>query len=220
MNSSLATEQYARGIYNAFISYKRRYRGGNNTPIMVGPEVKSEKVTIPQVVPQKQKEEEAPKKEVKPKAEEKQKPVEKEKPEKPDSAAVNSQPVTEKTDNLDKSGSSGKSEVAQKNDNSVSEPETVEKSDAPVFKVQILVAAKKLSATDYRLKGVKDAVFYQENGMCKYTVGSSTDYNEIYRLRKTLLDKFPEAFIIAFKGDQRVNVQEAIREFKNNKNKR
>ena len=220
MNSSLATEQYARGIYNAFISYKRRYRGGNNTPIMAGPEVKSEKVTIPQVVPQKQKEEEAPKKEVKPKAEEKQKPVEEEKPEKPDSAAVNSQPVTEKTDNLDKSGSSGKSEVAQKNDNSVSEPETVEKSDAPVFKVQILVAAKKLSATDYRLKGVKDAVFYQENGMCKYTVGSSTDYNEIYRLRKTLLDKFPEAFIIAFKGDQRVNVQEAIREFKNNKNKR
>lgn len=55
---------------------------------------------------------------------------------------------------------------------------------------------------------------YQENGMFKYTYGSSSDYNEIYRLRKTLLDKFPEAFIIAFKGGEKMNINEAIREFK------
>ena len=40
------------------------------------------------------------------------------------------------------------------------------------------------------------------------------DYNEIYRLRKSILDKFPEAFIIAFRQDKKMNVQEAIREFK------
>ena len=53
--------------------------------------------------------------------------------------------------------------------------------------------------------------------MFKYTVGSSEDYNEINRLRKDLLAKFPEAFIIAFKGGQRVDVNAAIREFKSKK---
>jgi N-acetylmuramoyl-L-alanine amidase len=50
--------------------------------------------------------------------------------------------------------------------------------------------------------------------MYKYTVGASTDYNEIYRLRKEVVKKIPEAFIIAFKGGKRVDVNEAIREFK------
>lgn len=51
----------------------------------------------------------------------------------------------------------------------------------------------------------------------KYTYGASTDYNEIYRLRKTILDKFPEAFIIAFKNGKKMNVSQAIREFKSKK---
>ena len=51
----------------------------------------------------------------------------------------------------------------------------------------------------------------------KYTCGSSTDYNEIYRLRKSLLDKFPQAFIIAFKNGEKMDVRQAIREFKSNK---
>jgi N-acetylmuramoyl-L-alanine amidase len=53
--------------------------------------------------------------------------------------------------------------------------------------------------------------------MYKYTVGASTDYNEIYRLRKEVVKKIPEAFIIAFKGGKRVDVNEAIREFKSKK---
>jgi N-acetylmuramoyl-L-alanine amidase len=89
----------------------------------------------------------------------------------------------------------------------------------PVFKVQILTSPKALKANDSRFKGVKDTGSYQESGLYKYTVGSSEDYNEIYRLRKSILDKFPEAFIIAFKDGKRMNVQEAIKEFKSNKTK-
>ena len=40
-----------------------------------------------------------------------------------------------------------------------------------------------------------------------------------YRLRKQVLDKFPEAFIIAFRNGAKMNVNEAIREFKNNRTK-
>ena len=56
--------------------------------------------------------------------------------------------------------------------------------------------------------------------MYKYTVGSSADYNEIYRLRKSLADKFPEAFIIAFKDGSRMNVNEAIKMFKSKRAKK
>ena len=87
----------------------------------------------------------------------------------------------------------------------------------PVFKVQILVSSRKLKNGDPHLKGIKDYDLYQEGGYLKYTIGESTNYNEIYRLRKQVLDKFPEAFIIAFRNGEKMNVNEAIREFKNNR---
>ena len=61
--------------------------------------------------------------------------------------------------------------------------------------------------------------YYKENGIYKYTYGASTDYNKIYRMRKEILHKFKDAFIIAFKGDSKMNVQEAIQEFKRNRKK-
>ena len=90
-------------------------------------------------------------------------------------------------------------------------------SDAPVFKVQILSSSSKIKAGDARFKGLTDVDSYRDGGMYKYTVGASTDYNEIYRLRKQVAATFPEAFIIAFKDGQRVDVNAAIREFKSKK---
>ncbi len=100
------------------------------------------------------------------------------------------------------------------------EPATVKNTDAPVFKVQILASNVKLNGSSKQLKGQEDTDFYKDGGMYKYTVGSSTNYNEIYRLRKQLLEKFPQAFIIAFKDGKRMDVVEAIREFKQNRNKK
>ncbi len=91
--------------------------------------------------------------------------------------------------------------------------------DVPVFKVQILVSSRVLRKGDNHFKGETDYDSYQEGGMVKYTMGASTNYNEIYRLRKSLLEKFPEAFIIAFKDGKKCNVNQAIREYKQNKNK-
>lgn len=91
--------------------------------------------------------------------------------------------------------------------------------DKPVFKIQILTASSPLKATDRRLKGLKPVEYYKENGIYKYTYGASTDYNKIYRMRKEILHKFKDAFIIAFKGDSKMNVQEAIQEFKRNRKK-
>ena len=91
---------------------------------------------------------------------------------------------------------------------------------APVFKVQILASSKKLKQGDAQLKGEKNAAFYKEGGMYKYTVGASTNYQEIYNLRKQLVARFPQAFIIAFKNDVKVDVNEAIREYRSKKVKK
>ena len=93
------------------------------------------------------------------------------------------------------------------------------KSDAPIFKVQILVSSRVIRKGDAHFKGEENYDSYQESGMVKYTIGASANYNEIYQLRKSLLDKFPEAFIIAFKNGKKYDVNQAIREFKQNKNR-
>ncbi len=87
----------------------------------------------------------------------------------------------------------------------------------PIFKVQIMASDTPLRTNDARFKGVKDIDSYSENGWTKYTVGASVDYNEIERLRRKMTAYFPQAFIVAFKNGQKMDIKAAIREFKKNK---
>ena len=91
---------------------------------------------------------------------------------------------------------------------------------APVFKVQIVASDVQLKKSSPQLKGMADVQCYQENGMYKYTVGESENPNEILRLRKTLLNKFPQAFVIAFRDGAKMNVNEAIRDYKANRDRK
>ena len=84
----------------------------------------------------------------------------------------------------------------------------------PVFKVQILVNDTPLPSGSRLFKGLLDVEVYRENQKWKYTYGADTNYNAIYRLRKSILDKFPNAFIIAFRDGEKTDVVEALREFK------
>ncbi len=95
--------------------------------------------------------------------------------------------------------------------------QTAEKRDAPVFKVQIVASSRRLAKGDAAFKGLDNISSYSEGGMYKYTYGASENYNEIYSLRKQILDKFPQAFIIAFKNGEKTDVNSAIREWKSNR---
>ena len=182
MNSPRAEILYARGIFNAFLNYRKRHGGSITIPYMkmddpvpeppVVEEAKVEPIEAKSVNDPEPEVEETPQPEVK-------------------------QPATEP-----------KKPEAKK---------PAASSDAPVFKVQILSSSSKLKSTDARFKGMKDVDYYKDGGMYKYTVGASTNYNEIYRLRKEVAAKIPEAFIIAFKDGKRVDVNAAIREFKSKK---
>ena len=87
------------------------------------------------------------------------------------------------------------------------------------FKVQILTASRPLAQNDRRLKGLKGVEYYKEKGIYKYTCGASADYNQVLRTRRSLLPRFKDAFIIAFRNGEKMNVQEAIKEFKKRRNK-
>lgn len=88
--------------------------------------------------------------------------------------------------------------------------------EPPVFKVQILTCDHKLPATDKRFKGLTGIEHYREKNLYKFTWGATTDYAECQRRRKQVNDKFPDAFVIAFCGGERIDLQEAIRMYKQN----
>ena len=127
-----------------------------------------------------------------------------------------------------KTGNNGKTEIMaqteQKPQNiQTTQPIVSEKvatyNDEIIFKVQILTSSKPLSKNDKRLKGVKKIDYYKEKGLYKYTYESSQDYNAIVRARRSVSSLFKDAFIVAFRNGEKMDINEAIREFKKNKNK-
>ena len=228
MNSKGAEDKYARGLFNAFLAYRKKH--GGNITIPFKPEPAKKKIEIPQIVPQDQVHVVPSKKE----------PVQDEYVDMNQNTqsevvpaqetVVQPMPVeeqelsrlTEQTDmpvNHDSVTSQTVSESVSQDIAPVSPVVRPVVAQVPVFKVQLMTSSGKLRNGDSRFKGLTNVDSYQEGGIYKYTVGSSADYNQIYRLRKEILSKFPEAFIIAFKNGEKMNVNEAIREFKANKGK-
>ena len=197
LNNDSRVDDIARGIYEAFAKYKNKYDRSVSVPYRAKD---SEDVNLPKIVPD---QEPAPKTRVvtrgkQPKREE----------------ATPEQPKREvkEVKKLDPKREMKKTETKK-------EVKKAEIADAPVFKLQIFVGSRNLRKGDAHFKGETDYDSFQEGNLVKYTLGASTNYNEIYRLRKEKLDKFPEAFIIAFKNGQKYDVNQAIREFKQNRNR-
>ena len=204
LDSSAGVSQLARGIYQAFMDYKRKY--DTNPSVTYKEEPQQQEVKAPAVVAEPVKPEVKPevKQEVKPESK-KEKKRKKKDEEKVDTIVTEKPvaPVEKPVAPVEKPAAPVEKPVAS--------------SSAPIFKVQILASSSKLPKTSPQLKNQEDADCYEEGGLYKYTVGASADYNEIYRLRKTLLNKFPEAFIIAFKDGEKMDVRQAIAEFKRKK---
>ena len=209
MISKAAEEEYAKGLFNAFMAYKQKF--DKNSTIPYRPEPAKKEVEIPQVVPQEtvkvqpsKKKEEKPV-ELKPVEPKEEQPVIQEEPQ----DSVVSEPEAVVVPLVSKPVEAEPVEAKPVEAKPVEAKPVETKPSAPVFKVQILASSSKIKVGDARLQGRKDADFYQEGGLYKYTVGASENYDEIYRLRKEVAQKFPEAFIVAFKDGKRINVNEA-----------
>jgi len=80
-----------------------------------------------------------------------------------------------------------------------------------------MASDRQLAPNNRQFKGLQGVESYKEGNLWKYTVGASENYNEIKQLRKNILSKFPQAFIIAFKNGERMDVNAAIEEFRRNR---
>lgn len=183
LNNDNRVDDIARGIYEAFAKYKKKYDKSVSVPYRASD---SEEVNLPKIVPD---QEPAPKTRAVTRGEQSKR-----------EEATHEQPRREVKE--------VKKEVKK-----------AEVADAPVFKLQIFVGSRNLRKGDAHFKGETDYDSFQEGNLVKYTLGASTNYNEIYRMRKEKLEKFPEAFIIAFKNGQKYDVNQAIREFKQNRSR-
>ena len=194
LNDKAQVDNMARGIYNAFVQYKNKY----DTRMTVPYKTISDPIS------------ETPE------------PVQTTGTDKQASADNPNKDNADNTANPERNPKPSRTNNAEKKPaktQTVARPTGRIDKTQPVFKVQIIAAQRQLKAGDHNFRGLEGCEFYQENGMVKYTYGASNNYNEIYRLRKAILDKFPGAFIIAFKNGDKMDVNQAIREFKQNRNK-
>ena len=81
--------------------------------------------------------------------------------------------------------------------------------EKPTFHVQIFTADRKIAETNARFKGLKPIRSYREKGLYKYIYGATQDYNEARRLQRTAAEFFPDCFIIALQGKERIDLQKA-----------
>ena len=201
LNTDSALDAYTQGILNAFVAYKKKYGGADiNIPFRDNDDDDDTplKGTPAQVSASDDDDDDRPVRKVTTTRRRSQKPQAKQ------------------GDSTDKPDSDSK-KVAPKRQISSSQPKVV--TSKPVFKVQIFSSKVKVKDGSSQFKGLKGCESYEEGSYTKYTYGASNNYNEIYRLRKELIEKFPTAFIVAFKDGKKMDVNEGIKEFLANKKK-
>lgn len=197
LNSEAALTAYSNGFYNAFMKYRSKH---DNTVTVPFKAIETTPV-IPQVVPDSYKKEETAGSG--PAA----------KPKEPTVSKAEARPEV-----VGDSSAEGQKQAAHPSSTGTNAfPAPPADASKPLFKIQIMATSKRLREGDARFRSLKGCECYEEGNMFKYTYGASNDYEEMARLRKQIAAEFPQAFIIAFKEGRKVSVQEAIREFKNNK---
>ena len=83
--------------------------------------------------------------------------------------------------------------------------------ERPIFKLQLFTIDHALRSDDRHFKGLSPVEYYEEGGRYKYTYGATVNYEDAKRLQKDIIDKFPEAFVVAFLNQQRIELAEAIK---------
>lgn len=218
LNSAKGTDQLARSIYNGFVEYKNRQQR-HKSPILDyadDKQVQQEEAENTREAEETRKKEQASQQKADgqtEKAEEKSdipvieqeepQPAEKDKPEEATPSVVEksaeakpekqTQKIEKEKEQIKKEGQENKTE-----------------SKEITYKIQILTASRMLRSDAQQFKGLKGVDHFKEKNIYKYTYGSTSSYSSISQTRKEILEKFPDCFIVAFQGKDRITVQEAL----------
>jgi len=87
----------------------------------------------------------------------------------------------------------------------------IEEDDQVYFKVQIATSSTPLERSSRNFKGLKNIEVYESGGLYKYTCGKEKSYKKARALmNKVKGDAYPGAFVVAFKGNARIDLADAI----------
>jgi len=90
--------------------------------------------------------------------------------------------------------------------------ETITDGSPVHFKIQVASARNPIDTNSIYFKGLKGIEEIKFDTIYKYTIGTSSNYNEMVEFKKTIGDKFPDAFIIAVEKDgKQISLSEAFR---------
>ncbi|PWG05280.1 N-acetylmuramoyl-L-alanine amidase family protein [Polaribacter aquimarinus] len=96
--------------------------------------------------------------------------------------------------------------------NTITDTNKIIKTDKVVFKVQIASGKNKITTKPYNFKGLKDIERVKVGNFYKYYYGNSSMFSEVVNaLKKAKLKGYSSAFIVAFKGQKKITVKEAIK---------
>jgi N-acetylmuramoyl-L-alanine amidase len=94
----------------------------------------------------------------------------------------------------------------------VEQPSPVVTAAGVRFKVQIVTSSKRLETTPKNFNGLVGVQEHKGAGLFKYTVGDAASLEEAREVQKRCKDKgYDGAFIVAFKGEDRIDLQEAVK---------
>lgn len=84
-------------------------------------------------------------------------------------------------------------------------------SESVRFVVQFMALPEKIALTDKRFNGIPNVNCYFEGNLWKYTAGNETNLQSAKAIQQEIKSKYPDAFVIAFKGDKKIPVSEAVK---------
>lgn len=195
--STKGANDLASGIFKAFLNYKRGY------------DIKDKEVDYdtPKDTVEKEVKEEIPST----KTEVVEKDSDKTEASYPYPASARKRRVAQQTKQNNESSKANDSAVKKKNN--VKYNANISK-EINVFKIQIATSDVLLKENNKVFKGYTPIDYFKENGIYKYTYQADTDYNKVLRVKREISKVFKDAFIIAFKNGEKVNINDAIKEFK------
>lgn len=215
LNNKANIDALGKGIYQAFLEYKKKH--DKNPTVQPQPAQQEEQPASPEK--QQPASQEQPTEQPEKLAEVPAKPVEQpakpaEQPAKPVEQPAKLVELPAKQDTLVEQPAKPEKEV---------QPEKIEPkidNNAPVFKVQFLTSGTRLKAGNRQFKGLTGVESYKDGNVWKYTVGASNDYQAIQTLRREVAKQFPEAFVVAFRHGERMDINEAREAYRKNKQKK
>lgn len=79
------------------------------------------------------------------------------------------------------------------------------------FRIQLAATKKPIETKPYNFKGLKNVVLQKEGNYYKYYYGNSSSYKHIQKdQKKARRAGFKSAFIVSFKGNQKIKLSEAL----------